>query len=459
MRKLFGTDGVRGVAGDLLTAELALALGAAVTREVGGSTERPRVLVIRDTRESGAMLESALAAGIASAGGDVLLGGVLPTPAAPLLIGRYGLDLAAVISASHNPFADNGIKFFGADAFKLSDATELAIERRLDAAGSGSAGRIGSIRELRGTGEDYLRALQERFRGLDLGGVDVVLDCANGSTYRAAPEIFRRLGATVTVLADAPDGRNINDGCGSTHMGGLVAAMRDGGHDVGFAFDGDGDRVLAVDRTGALIDGDELVALATLHLRAQDRLRGGGVVVTVMTNYGFHLAMEAAGVAVATTQVGDRYVLEELRDRGWALGGEQSGHIIDMGFVPSGDGIASALLTLEALAGGDLAERDAMDKLPQRLVNVRVGDREQAMASARLTAATEREAAALDGRGRVLVRPSGTEPLVRVMVEAPSDEEADAVCDRLVAIVEAEAEAAAWAQADHSTSRDPGRAA
>jgi phosphoglucosamine mutase len=437
VRKHFGTDGVRGVAGDVLTAQLALSIGSAATLEVGG--ERPRVLVIRDTRESGEMLEAALAAGIASAGGDVLLGGVLPTPAAPLLIERYGLDLAAVISASHNPFEDNGIKFFGADSFKLSDATELAIEARMEAPGDGRAGRIGAIRELHGTREDYLRALQERFGALDLGGVSVALDCANGATYRAAPEMFRRLGAAVTVLADAPDGRNINDGCGSTHPEALVAAMLEGGHDIGFAFDGDGDRMLAVDRAGALVDGDELIALAALHLRAQDRLPGGGVVVTVMTNYGFHTAMRAAGVDVATTQVGDRYVLEELRERGWGLGGEQSGHIIDMGFVPSGDGLASALLTLEALAGSDLAERHAMDKLPQRLVNVRVPDRDAAMASDELASAAAAEGSALEGRGRVLVRPSGTEQLVRVMVEAPSDAEADAVCARLVQIVEAAA--------------------
>ncbi|HEX4364418.1 MAG TPA: phosphoglucosamine mutase [Solirubrobacteraceae bacterium] len=435
MRKLFGTDGVRGLAGKVLTAELALALGAAATREIGGA--RPRVLVIRDTRESGAMLEAALAAGIAAAGGDVLLGGVLPTPAAPLLIGRFGFDLAAVISASHNPFEDNGIKFFGADRFKLSDATELAIERRMEAGpGDGPPARIGSIQPLLGTDEDYLRALQERFDGLSLAGMRVLLDCAHGSTYRVAPEIFRRLGATVTVLAGAPDGRNINDACGSTHTDTLVERIRAGAHDVGFAFDGDGDRVLAIDRMGVLVDGDELVALATLHLRAQDRLPGGGVVVTVMTNYGFHTAMAAAGIAVATTAVGDRYVLEELREREWSLGGEQSGHIIDMGFVPSGDGIASALLTLEALAGSDLADRDAMDKLPQKLVNVRVADRDAAIGSAELGAATAREAATLEGRGRVLVRPSGTEQLVRVMVEAPTAAETDAVCARLVSIVE-----------------------
>jgi phosphoglucosamine mutase len=431
-RKLFGTDGVRGVAGDVLTADLALALGRAATVE--SPAERPRVLVLRDTRESGEMLEAALAAGVTAAGGDVLLGGVLPTPAAPLLLGRYGFDLAAVISASHNPYRDNGIKFFGADGFKLGDDTELAIEARLEhPVPPGTP--IGRVRALHGTHEDYLRELHVRFGALDLSRLDVLLDCANGATYRAAPEIFRRLGARVTAIADAPDGRNINDGCGSTHVEALAEQIVAGGHDVGFAFDGDGDRVLAVDRRGAVVDGDELIALAALHMRAGDRLAGGGVAITVMTNYGFHAAMRSAGVEVATTQVGDRYVLEELRNRGWALGGEQSGHIIDMGFVPSGDGIASALLTLESLEGADLAERDAMEKLPQRLVNVPVSDRNAAMASEELRDASAREGEALEGRGRVLVRPSGTEQLVRVMVEAPTEDEADAVCARLVAIV------------------------
>jgi phosphoglucosamine mutase len=435
-RRLFGTDGVRGVAGEVLTAELALALGRAVTTQ--SPAERPRVLVIRDTRESGEMLEAALAAGITSAGGDVLLGGVLPTPAAPLLIGRYAFDLAAVISASHNPFADNGIKFFGPDGFKLSDETEAVIERLLDvqagAGGPGPVPAIGRITQLHGTLEDYLRELRTRFADLDLSGVNVLLDCAHGATYRAAPEIFRRLGADVTVIADAPDGRNINAGCGSTHIDALAGAVTAGGHDVGFAFDGDGDRVLAADRHGVVVDGDELIALAALSLREQGRL-SGGVAVTVMTNYGFHQGMREAGVDVAITAVGDRYVLEELRAKGWSLGGEQSGHIIDMNFVPSGDGIASALLTLEALRGGDLAERAAMEKLPQRLVNVPVADRDRAMRSDALTEAVLRESEGLEGRGRVLVRPSGTEQLVRVMVEAPSDDEADAVCERLVAIV------------------------
>jgi phosphoglucosamine mutase len=455
-RKLFGTDGVRGVAGEFLTAELAFALGRAATHQTGAG--RPQVLIVRDTRESGEMLQAAVAAGVSAAGGDALLGGVLPTPAAPLLIGRYGFDLAAVLSASHNPYQDNGIKFFAGDGYKLSDEAELAIERELERAersgangpggsagdaageggGPGAPGAIGGVRELRGAPEDYLRELHTRFAELDLGGLDVLLDCANGATYHVAPEIFRRIGAKVTVTADAPDGRNINAGCGSTHVHALAERLLVGGHGVGFAFDGDGDRVLAVDRRGDVVDGDELMALAALHLRDSGRLTGNGVAVTVMTNYGFHSAMERAGVTVATTNVGDRYVLEELRARGWTLGGEQSGHIIEMGFNRTGDGIASALLTLEALAGRDLTERDAMAKLPQRLVNVRVRDRgrlEQAAEVGEAVRAAENE---LTGRGRVLVRPSGTEQLVRVMVEAPTEEEADDVCARLVALVERE---------------------
>jgi len=450
-RKLFGTDGVRGVAGELLSAELALGLAQAATRLT--QAERPRVVIVRDTRESGEMLQAAVAAGVAAAGGEALLGGVLPTPAAPLLIARYGFDLAAMLSASHNPYQDNGIKFFGGDGHKLSDDTELEIERELervagegetDATAAGHAGvagsppQVGRIRELRGASEDYLRELHTRFADLDLNGLDVVLDCANGATYRVAPEIFRRLGANVTVIADTPDGRNINAECGSTHIERLAERVVAGGHALGFAFDGDGDRVLAVDGAGKVVDGDELMALAALHLRGSGRLRGDGVVVTVMTNYGFHTAMAEVGIEVARTQVGDRYVLAELLARGWTLGGEQSGHLIELGFNRTGDGIAGALLTLEALAGGDLRERHAMAKLPQRLVNVRVRDREALHDSEAVIAAIRVEDEALSGRGRVLVRPSGTEPLVRVMVEAPTDAEAQEVCDRLVTLVQSE---------------------
>lgn len=445
-RKLFGTDGVRGVAGREVTAELALALARAATTR--SPAPRPQVLVIRDTRESGEMLESAIAAGATAAGADVLLGGVLPTPAAPLLIGRYGFDLAVVLSASHNPFSDNGIKFFGPDRFKLTDEAELSIEAEVarhaeegyavvDDADIPPRG-IGRVRQLHGTQDDYLRELQVRFDDLDLSGLDVLLDCAHGATYRVAPEIFRRLGARVTTHAVEPDGRNINDGCGSTHVAALAELVVSGGHDVGFAFDGDGDRVLAVDRRGEVVDGDELLALAAVHLRGAGRLPGPGVAVTVMTNYGFHQAMAQQDIKVATTAVGDRYVLEALRERGWALGGEQSGHVIDMGFVPSGDGIASALLALEALGGGDLAERAVMDKLPQRLVNVRVRDRGALERADGVNQAVRAADSELSGRGRVLVRPSGTEPLVRVMVEAPTAQEADEVCGRLVDLVRAE---------------------
>ena len=435
-RQLFGTDGVRGRAGDFLTAELALGLARAAVAHA--KQDRPQVLVVRDTRESGEMLESAIAAGVTAAGGDALLAGVLPTPAAPLLVRRHSLHLAAVISASHNPYEDNGIKLFASDGFKLHDDDEHAIEAELERPLTSPA-RIGRVRRLHGALEDYLRELHVRFAGLDLSGHRVLLDCANGATYRAAPELFRRLGASVDVLADQPDGRNINDGCGSTHLDAVIEAMGWGDHDVGFAFDGDGDRVLAVDRNGLVVDGDELVALAAIHLRERGTLAGDGVAVTVMTNYGFHTAMAAHGVQVATTAVGDRYVLDELRKRGWTLGGEQSGHIIDLGFGPSGDGIASALLTLEALGRRDLADRDAMHKLPQRLHNIRAVDRASltaAMEDIAVKTAIDTEHAALAGRGRVLVRASGTEPLIRVMVEAPSNEETDAVCGRLAAVVE-----------------------
>jgi phosphoglucosamine mutase len=373
-----------------------------------------------------------------------LLGGVLPTPAAPLLIGQYGFDLAAVVSASHNPYADNGIKFFGSDGLKLSDATEAEIESRMAAgAGDDETDHHGSVTPLLGAEDDYLRALHERFSALDLSGVRVLLDTANGATHSVAPTIMRRLGAEVDVIFNTPDGVNINAACGSTHLQAIrermsEAALAGRAYEAGFAFDGDGDRVLAVDRDGRVHDGDELMALAALHLRELGRLPGDGVVVTVMTNYGFHRAMEAAGVNVAVTPVGDRYVLSELLTRDWALGGEQSGHVIDRGFAPSGDGTASALLTLEALRarGEALHDVKVIDKLPQRLVNVRVADRGAIDGAEAVWQAVEREQRDLEGRGRVLVRASGTEPLVRVMAEAPTSEEAADVCARLAGLIE-----------------------
>jgi len=431
-RKLFGTDGVRGAAGTFLTAELATRLGRAATASL--EAQRPQVLIVRDTRESGPMLEAALAAGIAAAGGDALLGGVLPTPAAAVLVKRLDLDLAAVVSASHNPYGDNGIKFFSAQGTKLDDEAEAEIEALIDA--NGPAVEPGRVRELNGGLEDYLRALQSAFP-LDLSGRTVLLDCAHGATFRAAPAIFERLGAAVETIGAEPDGRNINDGCGSTHLERIAGEIVGSPATIGFAFDGDGDRVLAVDGEGRTHDGDELIALAARGMAARGELNGG-VAVTVMSNYGFHRAMEEDGIDVAVTQVGDRYVLDELRERGWRLGGEQSGHIIDTRFAATGDGIAAALATMRELGDRRLAEVAPMEKLPQVLVNVEVAEREAIAGAEAVWGAVERENAALEGRGRVLLRPSGTEPLVRVMVEAPSAEQADAVCERLVTLVRKE---------------------
>jgi phosphoglucosamine mutase len=292
------------------------------------------------------------------------------------------------------------------------------------------------VRELNGGLEDYLRELESTF-SLDLAGKIVALDCANGATHRAAPEIFRRLGATVETIAAEPDGRNINDGCGSTHLGHLSSHMAASEATIGFAFDGDGDRVLAVDSSGRPHDGDELIALFARGMAARGAL-GGGVAVTVMSNFGFHRAMKEAGIEVAVTRVGDRYVLDELRRRGWALGGEQSGHIIDTRFAATGDGIAAALMTMRELAGSDLADAAPMEKLPQTLVNVEVGDRDALEGAEAIWNAVKEEEAGLDGTGRVLLRPSGTEPLVRVMVEAPSAEQADSICERLAGVVRRE---------------------
>jgi phosphoglucosamine mutase len=431
-RKLFGTDGVRGEAGTFLTAELATALGRATTASLEAA--RPQVLIVRDTRESGPMLESALAAGVAAAGGDALLAGVLPTPAAAILVKRLGLDLAAVVSASHNPYRDNGIKFFSAQGTKLGDELEARIESLLDQ--PPAAVEPGRVRELNGGLEDYLRELEAAFP-LDLSGRRVVLDCANGAAHRAGPAIFERLGAEVETIGTEPDGRNINAGCGSTHLGPLVERVAASDAEIGFAFDGDADRMLAVDGDGRVHDGDELIALAARGLAARGEL-DGGVVVTVMTNFGFHRAMEEAGIEVAVTQVGDRYVIDEMRRRNWILGGEQSGHIIASDFVATGDGIAAALMTMRELGGAPLAEAVAMEKLPQTLVNVEVADREAIADAATVWEAVEREAEGLEGRGRVLLRASGTEALVRVMVEAPSAAEAEAVCNRLVALVRQE---------------------
>jgi phosphoglucosamine mutase len=415
----------------LLTPDLAVRLGRAAA--VQADAERPQFLIVRDTRESGPMLEEALAAGVAAGGGDAMVGGVLPTPAAAVLARRLSFDRAGVVSASHNPFADNGIKFFDAHGIKLDDEAEAAIEARLD---EETAERVGGVRQLEGAFDDYVRELRSAFQ-LDLAGRRIALDCANGATHRAAPVIFGALGADLELTGAEPDGRNINAGCGSTHPEALIDLVNSSGAEIGFAYDGDGDRVLAVDGAGRLHDGDDLIALIAKDLHDRGELQGG-VAVTVMTNYGFLTAMEEAGIEVEQTQVGDRYVIEALRERDWRLGGEQSGHIVWTDFTPTGDGIAASLLVLRALAGRRLEDVEPFERLPQRLENVRVADRGAIEGATGLWSAVEEENAKLEGRGRVLVRPSGTEPLLRVMVEAPDAEECEAVTRRLVDVAQRE---------------------
>jgi phosphoglucosamine mutase len=430
-RKLFGTDGVRGPVGELLTPDLAVRLGRAAALQA--ESERPQVLIVRDTRESGPMLEEALAAGVAAGGGDAMLGGVLPTPAASVLARRLSFDLAGIVSASHNPYADNGIKFFDSRGIKLDDDAEAAIEARLE---EQTGERVGGVRPLEGAFDDYIRELRSAFQ-LDLAGMRIALDCANGATYRAAPVIFAALGAELELTGVEPDGRNINADCGSTHPEGLIESVRSTEADIGFAYDGDGDRMLAVDGAGKLHDGDDLIALVAKDLQKRGELEGG-VAVTVMTNYGFLTAMRDAGIEVEQTQVGDRYVIEALRERDWRLGGEQSGHIVWTDFTPTGDGIAASLLVLRALGGRRLEDTEPFKRLPQRLENVRVADRGAIEGATELWSAVDEENDKLQGRGRVLVRASGTEPLLRVMVEAPDAEECEAVTNRLVDVAKRE---------------------
>ena len=440
MTTLFGTDGIRGVAGDRLSPELAMQVGraaAVVLAERHG--EHPLFIVARDTRLSGPMLEAALVAGITSAGGRAEMAGILPTPGLAALVLKRGADAGVVISASHNPFDDNGIKFFSHEGLKLSDEEEAEIETRV-ASGhlpvrSGTG--IGGAETIEGALESYVWDVVRRIP-LDLSGLRVLIDCANGAMYRAAPLGLSESGADVEVLCAEPDGRNINAGCGSTHIDGLRAAVRRGGFDLGLAYDGDGDRVLAVDSRGELVDGDFIIAILATHLKNSGRLRSDTVVTTVMTNLGFRRAMESEGIEVVTTAVGDRYVITEMLRGDFVLGGEQSGHVINREVSTTGDGLATSLLLLQALSEMDVPLHEAakiMERLPQKLVNVPVRDRSLLEDATAVWEAVARESDRLGDGGRILVRPSGTEPLVRIMVEAPTMDDCDAVCKRLAGVV------------------------
>jgi phosphoglucosamine mutase len=416
-RSYFGTDGVRGIVGETLTAELVERLGKAATLWAG----RGRVFVGRDTRGSGPELEEALARGIVSGGGVAVLAGVLPTPAVALM----AQDLGVVVSASHNPPEYNGVKLFDHEGQKLSDAEEQEIEALLDAPESGG----GSIERHDGASDSYLEYVLDRF-GADLAGLRIAVDCANGAYSGIAPAAFEQLGAQVTALANSPDGTNINAGCGATDLAMLQATVRAGGHDLGVAFDGDGDRMLAVDERGEAVDGDAILAILALD-RDVDR-----VAVTVMANLGLHRLFAEHGIAVDVTDVGDRYVLEALRREGAVLGGEQSGHIVWLRDHVTGDGLAAALLLCAALRGRSLSEAAAvLQRLPQVKENVRVSRREL---PAGVLEEAERLTAELDGRGRVLVRPSGTEPLIRVLAEAETEAEAQRLCGTIARLVRQE---------------------
>jgi phosphoglucosamine mutase len=416
-RTHFGTDGVRGIVGDTLTLDLVERLGRAATVWVQGG----RVFVGRDTRGSGPALEEAMVRGIVSGGGIAVLGGVLPTPAVALL----AQDLGVVLSASHNPPEYNGVKLFDAEGHKLSDQEEEAIEALLDSPPVGG----GSVEVADAAADGYVEHIVEHF-GTGLDGLRIAVDCANGAYSAIAPGVFERLGAQVTTVAAAPNGSNINLGCGATDLGLLQEVVGAGGHDLGVAFDGDGDRVLAVDEAGTALDGDEILAVLALA-RGVDT-----VAVTTMTNLGFHRLMSERGIRVITTDVGDRHVLAAMRAEGAVLGGEQSGHVITLDGHVTGDGLAAALLLCGALDGGSLAEAAAvMQRLPQAKQNVPVS---QSALSAAVVSEVERIGDELAGRGRILVRPSGTEPLVRVLVEAEDEREAQELCGSIAHLVRQE---------------------
>jgi phosphoglucosamine mutase len=418
--RYFGTDGVRGVVGEELTEGLVARLGGAFARWSGGAD----VLVGRDTRGSGPELERALAAGLARGGSRVVLGGVLPTPAVALLASGCG----AVVSASHNPSEYNGVKFFAACGRKLTVVEEEEIEALLDGAGASEEGTIETADDL---GERYVELVCERFGGR-LEGLRIAVDCANGAMFEVAPAALGRLGAELVVVGDRPDGRNINDGCGATDLSLLTGIVRAGGFDLGVAFDGDGDRMLAVDASGAELDGDAVLAVLALRLGVDL------VVVTQMTNLGFHRLMAECGIRVVTTDVGDRFVLEALRREGGVLGGEQSGHLMYLDGHTTGDGLVAAILLARAVAetGRPLAELASVYRpLPQAKASVRVRSREVTPRLAAELAALEQD---LGEGARVLVRPSGTEPVMRVLVEAGTDEVADDLCGRIAALVDRE---------------------
>ena len=444
MGKYFGTDGVRGVANSELTPELAFKLGRyggyVLTQHAEGE-EHPRVLVGRDTRISGEMLESALIAGLLSVGIEVMKLGVISTPGVAYLTRIQGAAAGVMISASHNPAPDNGIKFFGSDGFKLFDDTELEIEALLDEDQDNlprpSANGLGTVDEYPEGALKYTQFLQQTIPN-DLDGIQVCLDGANGATSPLLNRLFADLETEFDVMASAPNGLNINDGVGSTHPEKLAEFVIEKGADVGLAFDGDGDRVIAVDELGNIIDGDKIMFICGKYLQEKGRLKKDTIVSTVMSNLGFHKAIEANNMIALQTQVGDRYVVEEMRKNGYNFGGEQSGHMVFLDYNTTGDGMLSGIQLLNVMkeTGKKLSELAAeVQTYPQKLVNIRVSDKNGAMNVPAIKAIIDEVESEMNGDGRILVRPSGTEPLLRVMAEAPTQEKVNLYVDRIASVV------------------------
>lgn len=444
MGKYFGTDGVRGVANKELTPELAYKIGRCGGYVLTKNNVKPKIIVGRDTRVSGHMLEGALVAGLLSIGAEVMRLGVISTPGVAYLTKALGAQAGVMISASHNPVADNGIKFFGPDGFKLLDEQEDEIEELMDAEVDRLPRPTGNdlcqVSDYFEGGQKYLQFLKNTIDE-DFSGLLVALDCAHGATSSLAPYLFADLEADIVTMGTNPNGFNINDGVGSTHPEALAALVKEKGADIGLSFDGDGDRLIAIDENGEIVDGDQIMYICAKYLNEKGRLKQNTIVSTVMSNLGFYKAVETNGMKSAVTGVGDRYVMEEMRKNGFNLGGEQSGHIIFLDHITTGDGMLSAiqLVSIVKETGKTLSQlAGEMKKYPQLLINVRVTDKNEALNNERIKATISEVEEEMNGNGRILVRPSGTEPLIRVMAEAPSEAECKQYVERIVAVVKEE---------------------
>lgn len=440
MRKYFGTDGIRGIAGESLTADLSFKVGKALGKLLTEKKEHPKVVIGRDTRISCDMIEHALTAGLTSTGVNVMTVGTIPTPAIAYLTKTIETDSGIMISASHNPYQDNGIKIFGPDGFKLTDEEELEIESLIDNSEqikNASFEKIGKVYSGNELTQKYIQHIKQSISG-DLSNIKIALDCANGATTGVAPFIFGDLEADIETIGCQPNGTNINDNVGSTKINTISEFVKENNVDVGFAFDGDGDRVLAVDAKGNIVDGDKIMFILAKHLKEQGELKDNMVVSTVMSNIGFYKAIEENGLQSVKTAVGDRYVVEEMRKNDYSLGGEQSGHIVLMNYATTGDGILTAVKLADIIktSGKSLEElASEVNIYPQKLVNIKVVDKKTAMEDSEILAECEKVEKELEGNGRILLRASGTENLIRVMVEASSDELTDKYCEQVAKIV------------------------